>query len=40
MVNIGGMGSEMGVIEPLERIKNLANYGNIVDIDTNIPIHR
>lgn len=38
--NFAGMGSEMGLIEPLERIKHLTNYGNIVDVDPNVPIRR
>lgn len=38
--NISGLGSEMGIIEPLERIKHLANYGNLVDVDINVPIRR
>jgi hypothetical protein len=30
----------MAILEPHERIKKLASFGNIVEIDTNIPIIR
>lgn len=30
----------MGIVDPQERIKHLANYGNMVDIDVNVPIRR
>lgn len=32
--------SAMGIIEPSERIKNLASFGNTVEIDTNVPATR
>lgn len=30
----------MGITEPHARIRHLANYGNAVDVDPNIPIRR
>ncbi|KAJ6649929.1 STAM-binding protein-like A [Pseudolycoriella hygida] len=30
----------MGIVDPQERIKHLANYGNMFDVDANVPIRR
>ncbi|XP_037030311.1 STAM-binding protein [Bradysia coprophila] len=30
----------MGIVDPQERIKHLANYGNMFDVDGNVPIRR
>lgn len=32
--------TEMSIVEPKERIKQLTNYGNLIDIDPNVPIRR
>lgn len=32
--------ADLGLIKPEERLKKLADFGNMVEVDTNIPIHR
>jgi len=32
--------SKLEIIEPSERLKHLANYGNTVDVDPNVPVKR
>lgn len=32
--------ADMGTVEPQARIRALASYGNIVEVDPNIPIRR
>lgn len=32
--------ADMGTVEPHARIRALASYGNMVEVDPNIPIRR
>lgn len=43
MINSSGKGlnfAELGLTKPEERLKKLTEFGNMVDVDPNIPIKR